>query len=178
MSATLDNDASKAADAPMLRDACYSSTDEVRAALVAFARAAAEDPQAAAFYWAGIGITPEPVGKGGKRIHWCGVFVLWLLRQLKLCDWPWRTGRGFVYRLKRIPVTDAKPGDVIVRKRAWHHAMLLERKPDGTLITADGNSGAAPGEVRITDGKRVDDPDQWAYCIEALCEQLVAKDPA
>jgi hypothetical protein len=88
-------------------------------------------------------------------VSWCGGFVLWVLRQVGLCDWDWAVWKGanspagFVYRLPTIGLPEA--GDIAVFRKGkdgkdiWHHA-IVERYGNGLVYTIDGNTMAYPKE--------------------------------
>lgn len=80
--------------------------------------------------------------------HWCGAFALWCLRQAGLCWWHWEIGRGFAWRLPQ--TRKPKPGDIAYRALPFqHHAVVVEVRDNGTIVTADGNAGPAPTRVVV-----------------------------
>lgn len=94
--------------------------------------------------------TPGEVADLCKRRDWCGVG--WLATAIDAGVAPpavhWNCyGLGIQPALPRVDRTAARPGDLVIFRRAWHHAGVLEW--DGlTLVTADGNQ--YPGYERRT----------------------------
>lgn len=91
-------------------------------------------------YWLDVLVPADPAPKDatGKPLSWCGAFALWCLRAAGACDWRWRFGVGFAYRL---PVTDDPlPGDVAYIDRPLQHQALVEWVDDEWVTTIDGNS--------------------------------------
>jgi len=75
----------------------------------------------------------------GKKVYWCGMYALWVFQQAGLLtDVKWEPGKGFLFKL---PTTDnPKPGDLGYLDKRNHHSIVKEVRPDGSVITIDGNS--------------------------------------
>lgn len=151
---------------------CADLMREIRARYVGLMLVEAADPKPAAHYWKRIGVSPEPIGKGGARVHWCGVFVLAMAWAIGLCRWRWRTGRGFLSRLPIIPNSKAQPGDLIyLRKTSRHHAAWVDA---GAGLSVDGNTGKAPGTVAVC-RKDASNPIVVTYSIDPLVRALAER---
>jgi len=76
---------------------------------------------------------PQP---GTDGIHWCGIFATWVLIKAGM-PVKWRLGRGL--SLPYTHGTDARPGDVCVKKgSSIHHFIVIS---DGDpMQTVNGNS--------------------------------------
>jgi len=90
-----------------------------------------------------------PKWQGPYPRHWCGAFALWCLREAIGCNWEWKVGLGFLFRL--LPTDNPLPGDICyIDKPYQHHAVLLAigEQDNGKrfTISQDGNQGAAPGK--------------------------------
>ena len=97
--------------------------------------------------------------------HWCGAFALWCLHEALGCDWAWKIGLGFLFRLT--PTDDPKPGDICYSDKPYqHHAVLLASGVDFGTITQDGTQGASPGQCLRVHRQRP----KWSaiYSIESL----------
>lgn len=115
-----------------------SATDEIRDKLlqVAYSELGTSDTHR---YWQKVlGSYPGP------KLAWCGVFALWCLHQLELCDWSWIIGKGFLYRLPR--TLTPKPGDVAYFDKPYQHHALVQRVEGDQLYLIQGNYGV-PGRV-------------------------------
>jgi hypothetical protein len=67
---------------------------------------------------------------------WCGAFALSMLIRTGLCDWPWRIGVGFLYRLRIVKTP--KDGDIAYYTRSQHHAVFVG---DGLVVNGNGKGG-------------------------------------
>jgi hypothetical protein len=134
----------------------WTNEDEARAALVEWARGQLgnTDPDP---YWIEV-LGEVPIPPEGKRIHWCGAFVLAGLHAVGICNWPWVTDSGFIRDhigfASRIPIergVKPRPGDVVLVETHAHHALVsgppVTKGGDLYIPSIDGNSGRAPGIV-------------------------------
>jgi len=86
-------------------------------------------------YWLGVnGHHP------GSKFHWCGVFALWCLRQVRLTDAEWITGRGFVGPLGLPQTLSPQPGDIGYIHTPYQHHCVIEHADASTVRSIDGNS--------------------------------------
>ena len=80
--------------------------------------------------------------------NWSGPWALCVLIATGLVDWKWRPGIGFCYKLQRIDVDQAKPGDVV----------YFDRPPKDEIIDAefvDVDPEALPlGEPKLKSARR------------------------
>lgn len=91
--------------------------------------------------WAEVG-RPDFVGHWHDKA-WCGGYALRCVRRAGLCDWAWRGGLGFLYRLRVVSLP--MPGDVAYFSSGQHHAIVQDLAA-GTLYTVDGNAMTRPLE--------------------------------
>lgn len=82
-------------------------------------------------------------GPGPYPPHWCGAFYLWALRAAGMCDWPWVTGRGFLWNasfLRMAKVDFPELGDLVVVPEPYqHHAMCIDCRDPGRYLCVAGN---------------------------------------
>jgi len=142
---------------------------DARARLLAWAESQIGERDPNAYYRI---CAPQFADKGAEHsVSWCGVFVLAGLHHVAPTRAPmWKTGKGFVYELKGVPLPE--PGDIAVfRKGAngkdlWHHA-IVERVEKGRVYTIDGNVLVAPREGVARRDRPVDSNVQF-YSIATL----------
>jgi hypothetical protein len=100
---------------------------------------------------------PQYIGQPPNAKAWCGIFCLWVLRQVGLTSKLWVDGRGFAYGylpFTRLP----EPGDIAYHGGALSHYCIVERVetvPGSPAIvhTIDGNAlGPEPGTGRHREG--------------------------
>jgi hypothetical protein len=140
----------------MIQEAKWSDEAGAREALVAWARGqlGVTDPDP---YWIEV-LGEVPIPPEGKRIHWCGAFVLAGLHAVGICNWPWDIGEGFIRECigfaARIQIERGikpQPGDVVYVETAAHHALVsgppFMHGGDLYIPSIDGNAGPAPGIV-------------------------------
>ncbi len=93
---------------------------------------------------------PAFIGQAPNAKAWCGIFCLWVLRQVGLTTKTWIDGKGFAYGYLPI-VKLPEPGDVAYHGGALSHYCIVERvetTPGKAAIvhTIDGNVLRAPRE--------------------------------
>lgn len=77
------------------------------------------------------------------KYAWCGVFALWVLRQVGLTDWKWKTGKGFIYEngVARLPITKSPlPGDIAYYDQPYQHYAIVERVIGDRVSLVAGNT--------------------------------------
>lgn len=79
-----------------------------------------------------------------RKLSWCGIFCLYCMRKLELCDWMWITGKGFLFRLHI--TTKPQPGDIAYFNAPFQHHALVQSVEGNTLKLIQGNYGT-PGHV-------------------------------
>ena len=79
----------------------------------------------------------------GKKYAWCGVFYLWCLRRLELCDWKWP---GLYFSRKLHTTTDPQPGDLAYFDQPFQHHAMVQSVDGDTVNLIQGNYGT-PGRV-------------------------------
>lgn len=112
--------------------------DEIREKLLQVAHAELGTSDSRSYWLGALGSYP------GTKFAWCGIFALWCLKRLELCDWKWVVGKGFLYRLPR--TTDPKPGDVAYFDKPYQHHALVQQVEGDQLYLIQGNYGV-PGRV-------------------------------
>lgn len=122
-------------------------------------------------YWSGVGLPGSFPRPGQKGREWCGIFVLWALKQAGLAlHIKWRLGVGFLYPAKLPTTRSPKPGDVAYFHQPFQHHALVESFAPGLLVTLDGNQ---PGLARRT---RVSPVGVTYYSIEPLLDAAEKSD--
>ncbi|MEJ2325413.1 MAG: hypothetical protein P8Y27_04955 [Chromatiaceae bacterium] len=105
-------------------------------------------------------------GTASADTDWCGIFSLSMLKRVGIApaDWWWIIRKGFLFRLP--PTKHPLPGDQFYMDENNHHGTVEAIRPDGMVVTLDGNSwgGAVARNVR--------DPSTIAgyYSIEPLLQ--------
>lgn len=98
--------------------------------------------------------------------NWSGPFALMVLLDAGLCEWTWRPGLGFCYKLQRIESTELEPGDMVFFDRPPRDEVIeaeaAENEPDsatapeslvwvqrGDVVPVDvnGPNDAAPSDA-------------------------------
>jgi hypothetical protein len=79
----------------------------------------------------------------GKKYAWCGVFYLWCLRQVELCDWQWT---GLYFSRKLSATKDPQPGDLAYFDQPFQHHAMVQSVDGDLLALIQGNYGS-PGRV-------------------------------
>ncbi len=74
---------------------------------------------------------------------WCAIFPVWAIKAagLPVGNWPIGGPLGKVKGFRQIGVAQLKKGDVGFIEKNWHHFLIKEVHPDGTVDTIEGNSG-------------------------------------
>jgi hypothetical protein len=89
-----------------------------------------------------------------SKYSWCGVFALWVLRQVGLVDWKWRTGKGFIYEdgIARLPITESPDsGDVAYYDQPYQHYAIVERViGDRVSIIAGNTPNVSTSQVQLS----------------------------
>lgn len=88
----------------------------------------------------------------GEHFAWCGVFALWVLRQVGLTTERWHAGEkgpngkpiyGFIFPLHLPSTSEPQPGDIAYFTKNQHHAIVAAVAGDIiTLINGNGKGGA------------------------------------
>lgn len=81
------------------------------------------------------GTVPYPPG---KKVHWCGIFVTWVLHQAGLTSKKWEYGEGISSILKQ--TNNPKRGDVLYIDQPYQHHGIVDRIEGETVYSVDGNS--------------------------------------
>ena len=148
---------------------------DVRELLVAYAETQLGNTDPTRYWMRVLGEVPIPAP--GKRIHWCGAFVLDCLHEVGLCDWPWIPVKGFLFRLGWKTTAHPKPGDIkYIATKSRHHG-LVTGGDDTWIDSIDGNTGPAPGVVS-RQRKRRGEPNVFYYSIERLVKEWHARHEA
>lgn len=88
------------------------------------------------------------------KYSWCGVFALWVLRQVDLVDWKWKTRKGFIYEdgVARLPITkEPRPGDIAYYDQPNQHYAIVERViGDRVSIIAGNTPNVSTSQVPIS----------------------------
>lgn len=101
---------------------------------------------------------------------WCGLFALWVLHRAGLAkSWRWELGRGFLYRLPRVPPnTFPKPGDIAYFDQPYqHHAIVESVDPIAMTVTIINGNGTNGVVTRST--VPISEPTAF-YSIDPLTE--------
>lgn len=97
----------------------------------------------------------EKVGLPGNahKLSWCGIFALYCYRTAEVCDFDWKIGSGYCFRLTSTKTP--KVGDTAYFSKYSHHALVKSVNEDGTVTLINGNYGF-PGHVALSTVKMTD----------------------
>lgn len=144
--------------------------NEVRARLLEIAHVELNNANPREYWQDTLGTWAADHSKG---YHWCGVFCLWCLRRVELCDWTWSIAKdkpGFLFRLPR--TTTPEPGDIAYFDAPYQHHALVQRVEGDRLYVIQGNYGT-PGHVAESDHS-IRDRRPAFYSIERLVADRLA----
>ena len=108
-------------------------------------------------YWEACGVKP-PYPK-----YWCGAFALTALIRARLCEWKWKIGDGFLFRLRRTSCPLC--GDIAYFEKKEHHAVFIG---DDQFVNGNGRNG----EVTLSVGNH---PTAY-YSIAQLVDKFDAEE--
>ena len=97
--------------------------------------------------------------------YWCWAFVLMCWREAGICAWDF--SKGVFLLSTKLPTTrDPQPGDCAYFAAHQHHALVV-RRDSAILDWVNGNGGAAPGTVTLSERRHMSDVTVF-YSIASL----------